>query len=137
MPRLNRIIETSLYVEDLDRAARFYEAVLGLEALLKLERLYVYDVGGVNVLLVFKRGASAEDMAMPNGLIPGHDATGRIHVCFAISAEELVAWETRLGEHGIAVEGRVDWPAGGRSIYFRDSDGNMLELATPGMWRIY
>ncbi|CAM5763866.1 glyoxalase [Labrys miyagiensis] len=137
MPRLNRIIETSIYVEDLDRAARFYEVVLGLEALLKLERLYVYDVGGSNVLLVFKRGASGEDMVMPNGLIPGHDATGRIHVCFAISADELAAWEERLARHEVAIEGRVDWPAGGRSIYFRDSDGHMLELATPGMWSIY
>lgn len=137
MPRLNRIIETSVYVEDLDRAARFYEVVLGLEALLKLDRLYVFDVGGANVLLVFKRGASAEDMTMPNGLIPGHDASGRIHVCFAIAAEELAAWEARLAEHDIAIEGRVDWPAGGKSLYFRDSDANMLELATPGMWKIY
>jgi len=35
------------------------------------------------------------------------------------------------------VEGRVDWPAGGKSVYFRDPDGHMLELATPGLWRIY
>jgi catechol-2,3-dioxygenase len=137
MPHLNRIIETSVYVEDLERAARFYEGVLGLEALLKLDRLYVYDVGGANVLLVFKRGASAEDMAMPNGQIPGHDASGRIHVCFAIAAEELGAWEARLAQHDVAIEGRVDWPAGGKSVYFRDSDANMLELATPGMWKTY
>jgi catechol 2,3-dioxygenase-like lactoylglutathione lyase family enzyme len=137
MSRLNGIIETSIYVDDLDRAAGFYETVLGLAPLLRMERLYAYDVGGANVLLVFKRGASAHDMAMPNGLIPGHDSTGRIHVCFAISAEELAEWEERLEAHKVVVEGRVDWPAGGKSVYFRDPDGHMLELATPGLWRIY
>jgi len=137
MPPLTRIVETSVYVEDLDRAARFYEEVLGLEALLKMERLYAYDVGGATVLLVFKRGGSAEEMTMPNGLIPGHDASGRIHVCFAIPAEALQAWEARLSEHDVPIKGRVDWPAGGKSVYFHDVDGNVLELATPGMWRIY
>jgi catechol 2,3-dioxygenase-like lactoylglutathione lyase family enzyme len=33
--------------------------------------------------------------------------------------------------------GRTDWPRGGRSVYFRDLDGYLLELATPGLWRIY
>jgi catechol 2,3-dioxygenase-like lactoylglutathione lyase family enzyme len=137
MPRLDRIVETSIYVDDLDRAARFYEAVLGLSALIKIERLYAYDVGGANILLVFKRGASADAMAMPTGVIPGHDATGRIHVCFAVSAAELPAWEVGLAAHGVTIEGRVDWPPGGTSVYFRDPDGHMLELATPGLWRTY
>jgi len=26
---------------------------------------------------------------------------------------------------------------GGHSIYFRDPDGHLLELATPGLWAIY
>ena len=39
--------------------------------------------------------------------------------------------------HGIAIEGRTDWSRGGHSIYFRDPDGHLLELATPGLWAIY
>ena len=38
---------------------------------------------------------------------------------------------------GVAIEGRNDWERGGRSIYFRDPDGHLLELATPGLWSIY
>ena len=30
MPRINRVLETVLYVDDLDRACVFYEQVLGL-----------------------------------------------------------------------------------------------------------
>ena len=137
MPRLNRVIETSIYVEDLDRAARFYETVLGLEALLKLDRLYAYDVGGSNVLLVFRRGGSREAMVSPGGTIPPHDGSGPIHVCFAVNTEDLPEWEARLAEHNIPIEGRVTWPPGGKSVYFRDPDGHMLELMTPGTWRIY
>jgi catechol 2,3-dioxygenase-like lactoylglutathione lyase family enzyme len=51
-----------------------------------------------------------------------------------IAADELPAWETRVGDFGIAIEGRTNWPRGGISIYFRDPDGHLLELATPGLW---
>ena len=137
MPRLDRIVETSVYVDDLDRAALFYETVLGLEPLVKLDRLHAYDVGGSNVLLVFKRGASTETQIVPGGSIPPHDASGQIHVCFAVSKEELPDWEARLAAHGVALAGRAEWPAGGASVYFRDPDGHMLELMTPGVWRTY
>jgi catechol 2,3-dioxygenase-like lactoylglutathione lyase family enzyme len=35
----------------------------------------------------------------------------------------------------IAIKGRTEWPRGGRSIYFRDPDGHLLELAALGLWR--
>ena len=55
----------------------------------------------------------------------------------AVPAAELPAWEKSLGEHDVAIEGRTDWPRGGKSIYFRDPDNHLLELATPGIWKIY
>ena len=39
--------------------------------------------------------------------------------------------------HQVEIEGRTDWPRGGHSIYFRDPDGHLLELATPGLWTVY
>jgi catechol 2,3-dioxygenase-like lactoylglutathione lyase family enzyme len=58
-------------------------------------------------------------------------------VAFSIAAEDRERWETRLGEAGVAIEGRTKWPRGGESIYFRDPDGHLLELATPGLWPGY
>jgi len=136
MPKLDRVLETALYVDDLDRAGAFYAELLELPSLYADERLRAFAVG-TSVLLLFRRGASLQTMTMPGGTIPPHDSSGPLHVAFAIAADDLASWEERLCDRGIAVEGRTDWPRGGRSIYFRDPDGHLLELATPGLWRIY
>jgi catechol 2,3-dioxygenase-like lactoylglutathione lyase family enzyme len=135
--KLGRVLETSLYADDLDRAARFYEDVLGLSALTADSRFRAYDVGGQSVLLIFRRGATLETVRMPGGTIPPHDGHGPLHIAFTIGAEELPEWEARLGRHGVAIEGRTKWTRGGESIYFRDPDGHLLELATPGLWATY
>ena len=31
----------------------------------------------------------------------------------------------------------MKWPRGGESLYFRDPDGHLVELATPGLWANY
>jgi hypothetical protein len=58
-------------------------------------------------------------------------------MAFAIAASELAAWEEHLARYHIPIEGRVKWPRGGESIYFRDPDRHLLELATPGIWATY
>jgi catechol 2,3-dioxygenase-like lactoylglutathione lyase family enzyme len=136
-PKLGRVIETCLYADDLDRAARFYEDVLGLPVMTADSRFRAYDVGGQSVLLIFRHGATREPVHMPGGTIPPHDGHGDLHIAFAIAADELADWERRLAAHGIAIEGRTKWTRGGESIYFRDPDRHLLELATPGLWAIY
>jgi len=137
MPQLNAVLETALYVDDLTRAQAFYEDDLGLRLLFSNQRMCAFDVGGKNVLLLFLRGGSNEPMPTPGGTIPPHDGQGPLHIGFAVSADDLAAWETRLQERGIAIESRTTWSRGGTSVYFRDPDGHLLELATPGLWEIY
>ena len=137
MPTLNGVLETALYVDDLGRAIRFYTDVLGLAPLYRDTRMAAFDVGGKSVLLIFPRGGSLETVHMPGGTIPPHDGAGPLHVAFAIPKEELGGWEQRLAASGIPIEGRTTWKRGGESIYFRDPDGHLLELATPGLWAIY
>jgi catechol 2,3-dioxygenase-like lactoylglutathione lyase family enzyme len=135
--KLDRVLETCLYVDDLDRAGRFYEEVLGLAGLTRDSRFRAYDVGGQSVLLLFQRGATLETVHMPGGTIPPHDGHGPLHMAFAVGADALAQWEQRLGERGVEIEGRTRWSRGGQSIYFRDPDGHLLELATPGLWATY
>lgn len=137
MPRLNRIIETALYVDDLEHASAFYKNVLGLEVMLHTRTLHAYDVGGASVLLLFARGESRETQTSPGGSIPPHDGAGPLHICFAVDADALAEWEDTLKQHRIAIEGRMSWERGGKSLYFRDPDGHLLELMTPGIWPNY
>jgi catechol 2,3-dioxygenase-like lactoylglutathione lyase family enzyme len=137
MPALNGILETALYTDDMARARAFYEETLGLKPIFSDNRLCAYGVAERNVLLVFKRGSAKETTTMPGGVIPGHDGAGPLHVAFAIARDDMAAWELQLKARGVAIEGHTDWKRGGRSIYFRDPDGHLLELATPGLWTIY
>ena len=137
MPQLDAVLETALYVDDLDRAVRFYIDVMELKPLYQDSRMCAFSVGGKSVLLLFPRGGSLETVRMPGGTIPPHDGSGPLHVAFAIPKDQLGEWETRLAGHDVAIEGRTKWKRGGESIYFRDPDGHLVELVTPGVWTIY
>lgn len=137
MPDLRGILETVLYVDAFERTCPFYEQALGLNSIYRDTRLCAYDVGSRGVLLLFLRGHSLQTVRLPGGTIPPHDGSGPVHIAFSIAAGELAAWEGRLAAAGIVIEGRTTWSRGGTSIYFRDPDDHLLELATPGLWPGY
>lgn len=137
MPKLNGVLETVLYTSDLDRAAAFYGNMLGLPCIHSDHRMRAYDVGGNGLLLLFPQGGSLQTIETPGGSIPPHDGSGPMHVAFSISAEELGAWQEHLQAAGVPLEGRTQWPRGGVSLYFRDPDDHLLEIATPGLWKGY
>jgi catechol 2,3-dioxygenase-like lactoylglutathione lyase family enzyme len=136
-PPLGGVLERALYVDDLPRAATFCETILGLKRIFADDRLAAFEAGPRSVLLLFRRGSTLETVTMPGGTIPPHDGHGRLHIALAIAATDLEPWEAHLASCGIAVEGRTVWPKGGTSIYFRDPDGHLVELATPGLWPNY
>lgn len=137
MPAVSGVLETALYVEDVDRAARFYAELFGFETLVSSAAFRALAVAGRQVLLLFRKGSAVDPAVVPGGTIPGHDGSGRLHLAFSIPAADLERWERFLVEQGIAIESRVKWPRGGQSLYFRDPDGHLVELVTPGCWAIY
>jgi catechol-2,3-dioxygenase len=107
---VSAVLETSLYVADLDRACDFYQRVFGFERFVHDGRMCALGVPGSQVLLLFRHGSTNEPLG------------------------ELAAWEEHLRRENIAVESWIHWARGGTSLYFRDPDGNSLEVATPGLW---
>jgi catechol 2,3-dioxygenase-like lactoylglutathione lyase family enzyme len=137
MPKINHILETALYVNDMARALALYRDVLGLKVMENGERLSTIDAGRNSVLLLCTRGKSVADLPTPGGIIPGHDGAGPVHMAFAIGAGEYQVWRDHLSENGVTIRSEVCWERGGRSLYFNDPDGHVLELATPGLWPNY
>ena len=138
MPKLDGILETCIHTDDMARAKAFYEGVLELQPIYSDNRLTAYAVADRDVLLVFRKGATGDATVMPGGgVIPGHGGDGALHVAFAVGKDELPKWEQRLAARNVAIEGAHTWSRGGHSIYFRDPDGHLLELATPGLWSVY
>jgi len=136
-PRVTAVLETCLHVEDVERSARFYETLFGFKRMAGDARFCAFDVAPGSVLLLFLRGGTLEPVKLPGGIIPPHDGSGHMHFAFAIPAEDLAAWLDRLQDAGITIESRVRWERGGESIYFRDPDQHLVELATPGIWPSY
>ena len=129
------ILESALYVADLDAAEAFYRDVIGLERIAKVEGRHVFFRCGLGVLLLFNAEATRNrpppDARLP---VPPHGTVGEGHLCFAASAEEIGQWKIALERRGIEVEADFEWPPGGRSIYFRDPSGNSIEFAEPKIW---
>lgn len=129
------ILETILYVDDLDAAEAFYAGVLGLTVFSRKADRQVFFRLDRQMLLLFKPAATLlppqPGAALP---VPPHGARGPGHVCFAAGSGDLEDWRARLEAQGVAIEADFQWPQGGRSIYFRDPAGNSVEFAEPRIW---
>ena len=137
MPKVNGILETGIYVEDVKRSSEFYKKIFKFEVMVSDERFCAMKIQKRQVFLIFKKGGTIQPVETPGGILPGHDGDGQMHFAFAISKESLSEWEKWLKENDIPVESKVHWPEGGISLYFRDPDGHLIELATPVVWVNY
>ncbi len=129
MPEIQALVETAIYVEDLARATAFYRDVLGLQPSPGANDRHVFFPIGDRMLLVFN-----PQETLRGETLPPHGTTGAGHFALGIRPEDLEAWRSRLAEQQVAIEQEVDWPRGGKSLYFRDPAGNSVELITPGVW---
>lgn len=130
MTEILSIVETSAYVDDLDRAERFYGDVLGLPLIGKEPGRHVFfRVGDRSVLLLFRA-----ETTLKGDHMPAHGARGPGHFALGIAADRLDNWRARLAQFQVAIEHEEHWPRGGHSLYFRDPAGNSVELITPGLW---
>ena len=132
----SQILETALYTDDLDAAEAFYSGVLGLEKITRAGNRHVFYRCGPGVLLIFNPDETEIPSTGGPLSVPPHGARGPGHLCFRAEAVELDEWRSRLEAGGVAIESDMEWPQGGRSIYFRDPSGNSLESTEARIWGI-
>jgi catechol 2,3-dioxygenase-like lactoylglutathione lyase family enzyme len=128
--KIKAVIETAIYANDLDNAEDFYRRILGLRVIGKEPGRHVFfQVGEASVLLAFLAEAT-----LKGDQFPPHGATGPGHFALGIEPAAFDTWGKHLQGHSVTIEKEVEWPRGGRSLYFRDPSGNLVELVTPGVW---
>lgn len=126
--QFTRIKETSLYIEDLDRAEAFYKDKLELKVISKVEGRHIFFWAGASVLLCFIAEATRTDRKVP------HHGKGNMHIAFEVPAENYEEAKTWIRSKGIVIEHEQQWSDDFFSFYFRDPDGHSLEIVPSGMW---
>src|SRR5215472_13568250 len=104
--RIQAIIETAIYVDDLQAAETFYGTLLGLRVMGKEPGRHVFfQVGEGSVLLAFLAEAT-----LKGDQLPQHGASGPGHFALGIEAEAFDAWRKLLQSHGVSIEKVVERP---------------------------
>ena len=117
---------------DVDRSLDFYKNVLGGEA----EFEEAFRMGKIPVLRVRigKAIINLQTLNEPAYIVADRLESGTVDLCFrwSRSIQEAIDWLKE--KNGDVIEGPGPRPAAngvwGQSIYFRDPDGNLLELLT-------
>ncbi|MFO1108973.1 MAG: VOC family protein [Bradyrhizobium sp.] len=113
---------TVIFVRDMAAMRRFYEGVLGLPLVRELSPGWIeYRIGG-NTLALARPGRTAGDVPTPQG-------SASLQLAFKVSPPEVDACAAELVRHGVAlVEPPTNQSFGHRTLFFRDPDGNLLEV---------
>ena len=130
MAEIAGILETTLYYPGARReeVLGFYDDVLGLRRVAEWPDGTAYRAGG-GVLLLFDR----ERLAGRDDPTAAHGADGPGHVCLRAGGGDYEALRARLVGAGVEITHDHSWPRG-RSFYFADPAGNLLEVADSNIW---
>ena len=124
--------EIVLIVEDVAKAADFYEHVVGLELEHRTGDEWAWFFAGADdrkQRLAVHRGSLMFEEHSP---YPEGERFGQVHFAFDVPRDELEAAVDRVRTAGVEVYGpaQLDW-MNAVSYYFYDPDGNLLEFWSP------
>jgi catechol 2,3-dioxygenase-like lactoylglutathione lyase family enzyme len=115
----------NIKVSNLDRSLRFYERVLGFRLVYDNSAKRAQD----RVLIGIVAGSALELTLPGDGITTPRDATSAGYSCITFSVPDVDAAYAALLAEGVACEGSLTTLATGtRLAFFRDPDGNLLEV---------
>lgn len=113
---------TVIFVRDMVAMRRFYEDVLGFPMLRELSPGWVEYRVGNNTLALARPSLTAADAPTPKG-------SASLQLAFKVSAPEVDQCADALVRMGVnLLSPPTDQTFGHRTLFFRDPDGNLLEV---------
>lgn len=113
---------TVIFVRDMAAMRGFYEGVLGFVLLRELSPDWIEYRVGDNTLTLARPRRTATDAAVPLG-------TAALQLAFKVSVPDVDRCAEDLTRRGIAVMSPpTNQGFGHRTLFFRDPDGNLLEI---------
>jgi catechol 2,3-dioxygenase-like lactoylglutathione lyase family enzyme len=111
-----------ILVRDMTAMRRFYEDVLGFQFVRQLSPNWLEYQVGANTLALAKPGMTAADAPTPKG-------SAALQLAFRVPPADVDRCADELAAKGIAlVSPPTDRDFGHRTVFFRDPDGNLLEV---------
>lgn len=115
---LHGICELTLETRDPRALERFYCDALGCKVLAREDDRIWLSCGERTRLGLWTRGEKEF----------GDRGGSHVHFAFRVPPRGLDRLNERLRSHGVEVEGPVEHPGGDRSVYFKDPEGNVVEI---------
>ena len=111
-----------IFARDLPRMRRFYEDVMRFPIHQELGASWIAYRVGSNILALTERGLIFNDPAPPAGALS-------LQVAFRVGRSDVDRCAAELVAAGVAIElPPTDQPWGHRTLFFRDPDGNVIEI---------
>ncbi len=113
---------TVIFVRDMAAMRRFYEDILGFSFVRELSQGWrEYRVGG-NTLALALPSLTAADVPTPNG-------SASLQLAFKVAGSQVGQCADELERRGVhLLSPPTDQVFGHRTLFFRDPDGNLLEV---------
>ena len=113
---------TVIFVRDMPSMRRFYENVLGFPLRRELSPTWIEYQVGENTLALARPRLTATDAPIPNG-------SASLQLAFKVSASEVDQCADELLRQDIQLlSPPTNQSFGHRTLFFRDPDGNLLEV---------
>jgi lactoylglutathione lyase len=122
LAEIRQIDYTVIFARDMAAMRHFYGTVLGFPVLNELSARWIaYRVGSTTLALA-EHGGRFKDPAPPPGVLS-------VQLAFRVAPKLVDACAAELAAAGVKIESPpTDQPFGHRTLFFRDPDGNVLEI---------